>query len=326
MQREGLTQGLGARARAERTENMAAMVVTLDVSQLEIFALKFLKPAKRALMSVMAETSQSAIMPYVAVAAVGLSSNARTAVCREALVVKVLAGEDGGEGDGGGGEGDGGGWNCTTKDSLPCLGPLAKEKVCPKPGADHSAPFQPSPYESVMSRVHVAPSATANGTLEVYAAPPLSVVPSEQLRLQPTSLGYDPLEQAIVEDVDVGSGEGDGGGELGDGGGGEGEGGSGEGDGGGGLGDSGGGEGDGGGGGGLEGGGGAGDGGGGGAGDGGGGGGGAGDGGGGGAGDGGGGGGGAGDGGGGGAGDGGGGGGGDGGTGQAVWQTYFSAA
>jgi hypothetical protein len=44
------------------------------------------------------------------------------------------------------------------------------------------------------------------------------VVPSEQLRLQPTSLGYDPLEQAIVEDVDVGSGEGDDDGGLGDGG------------------------------------------------------------------------------------------------------------
>ena len=61
-----------------------------------------------------------------------------------------------------------------------------------------------------MSRVHVAPSATANGTLEVYGAPPLSVVPSEQLRPQPTSLGYDPLEQVIVEDADVDSGDGGG--------------------------------------------------------------------------------------------------------------------
>ena len=109
-----------------------------------------------------------------------------------------------------GGSGGDGGWRSTTKDSLPCLVPLAKEKVCPKPGAAHSAPFQPSPYESVMSRVHVAPSATANGTLEVYGAPPLSVVPSEQLRLQPTSPGYDPLEQVIVEDADVDSGEGEG--------------------------------------------------------------------------------------------------------------------
>ena len=50
-----------------------------------------------------------------------------------------------------------------------------------------------------MRRVHSAPSATASGTLEVYGAPPLSVVPSEQLKLQPTSLGYEPLEQVVVE-------------------------------------------------------------------------------------------------------------------------------
>ena len=102
-------------------------------------------------------------------------------------------GSPGGEGlgDGGGGDGGDGGavcWNCTTKNLVPCL-PFAKEKVCPKPGAAHSFPFQPSPYESVIFRVHVAPRATANGALEVfpYGAPPLSVVPSEQLRLQPTS-------------------------------------------------------------------------------------------------------------------------------------------
>jgi len=217
--------------------------------------LKFVNPRKSSFMSVMAETSQSAMRPYVAVAAVGFASNAPTAVLRKPLVVKVPGGEDGGgggdsggdggdggdDGDGGGDGGDGG-WSSTIKDSVPCLGPLAKEKVCPKPGADHSAPFQPSPYESVMSRVHVAPSATANGTLEVYGAPPLSVVPSEQLRLQPTSLGYDPLEQVIVEDADVDSGEGDGeggggvGGE-GDGDGGESDGSGGEGDGGCGLGE-----------------------------------------------------------------------------------------
>ena len=58
-------------------------------------------------MSVMAETSQLAIGPYVAMAAVGSALYARTAVCREALVVKVYC--CGGEGDGGGGLGDGGG-------------------------------------------------------------------------------------------------------------------------------------------------------------------------------------------------------------------------
>ena len=49
-------------------------------------------------MSVMAETSQLAIGPFVAIAAVGLESYARTADCREYLVVKM-------PGDGGGGLG-----------------------------------------------------------------------------------------------------------------------------------------------------------------------------------------------------------------------------
>jgi len=88
-------------------------------------------------------------------------------------------------GRGGGGGGD---WNCTTKDVDPSE-PSAKEKLCPKPGASHTFPVQPSPHESVMSRVQFAPSATANGKLEVNGAPPPSVVPSEQARLQPTSSG-----------------------------------------------------------------------------------------------------------------------------------------
>ena len=41
MHREGPTQGSGARARVERTQNMVFMFVTLDVSQLEMSALKF---------------------------------------------------------------------------------------------------------------------------------------------------------------------------------------------------------------------------------------------------------------------------------------------
>ena len=65
------------------------MVVTLDVSQFEMSAVKFFKPLKSQLMSVMAETSQLAIGPYVAMAAVGSVLYAWTAVCREALVVKV---------------------------------------------------------------------------------------------------------------------------------------------------------------------------------------------------------------------------------------------
>ena len=61
-------------------------------------------------MLVMAETSQSAMGPYVAIAAVGLELYALTAVCREALVVKVYAAGEGlgGEGLGGGGDGAGG--------------------------------------------------------------------------------------------------------------------------------------------------------------------------------------------------------------------------
>ena len=55
-------------------------------------------------------------------------------------------GGGGGEGGAGGAGGGDGGWNCTTKDLVPLL-PSSKEKLCPKPGAAHSAPFQPSPYE-----------------------------------------------------------------------------------------------------------------------------------------------------------------------------------
>ena len=69
-------------------------------------------------------------------------------------------------GGSGGGEGGAGGWNCTTKDAVPCFGPAANEKLCPNLGAAHSFPLQPSPYESVMSSVHVAPSAAASGKLE----------------------------------------------------------------------------------------------------------------------------------------------------------------
>ena len=58
---------------------MAFMLVALDVSQLEMPSLKFFKPLKRSLMSVMAETSQSAMGPYVAIAAVESALYAWTA-------------------------------------------------------------------------------------------------------------------------------------------------------------------------------------------------------------------------------------------------------
>ena len=63
-------------------------------------------------MSVTADTHQSAMEPYVAVAVAGLALNRWTAVFREALVVKVfwiVQATIGGLGEGGGGEGDGGG-------------------------------------------------------------------------------------------------------------------------------------------------------------------------------------------------------------------------
>ena len=64
---------IGDRTGVERTRNIWYMVVTLEVSQLDMSASKFFKLSKSPLMSVMAETSQSAIGPHFAVAAVGLA-------------------------------------------------------------------------------------------------------------------------------------------------------------------------------------------------------------------------------------------------------------
>ena len=66
--RKAPTVGAEGRARAERTKNMAPMSVTLDVSQLDMSALKLLVSEKRAFMLVIAETSQLEMGPYVAVA------------------------------------------------------------------------------------------------------------------------------------------------------------------------------------------------------------------------------------------------------------------
>jgi hypothetical protein len=87
------------------------MVVTLEVVQLEISALKFLKLLKSSLMSVMAETSQSAMAPYFNSAAITSELYSAAAVFSSAFVVKTLGIVEGGLGDGGlgGGDGDGGG-------------------------------------------------------------------------------------------------------------------------------------------------------------------------------------------------------------------------
>ena len=68
---------------------MPSMFVTLEVSQLEMSALKFFKFLKRELMSVMAETSQSAMGPYFLMAAVESALYSWTAACSSALVVKI---------------------------------------------------------------------------------------------------------------------------------------------------------------------------------------------------------------------------------------------
>ena len=59
-------------------------------------------------MSEMAETHQSAMGPYVAMAEALSALKSVTAVFREVLVVKVVP-VQGGRGEGGGGEGSGGG-------------------------------------------------------------------------------------------------------------------------------------------------------------------------------------------------------------------------
>ena len=60
------------------------MLVTPEVSQLEMSAAKSCRFWKICLMSVMAEMHQSAMGPYIAMAAVGSSLNSRTALFREA--------------------------------------------------------------------------------------------------------------------------------------------------------------------------------------------------------------------------------------------------
>ena len=59
---------VGAEARTEHTLNMAFMVMTPEVFQPEMFALKYAMSMKSSDMSVMAETPQSAMGPYCAMA------------------------------------------------------------------------------------------------------------------------------------------------------------------------------------------------------------------------------------------------------------------
>ena len=66
--REAPTVEAAGRARAERTRNMCAMSVTLDVSQPDMSALNWAKSWKSPFIFVTAETFQLEIGPYVAVA------------------------------------------------------------------------------------------------------------------------------------------------------------------------------------------------------------------------------------------------------------------
>ena len=87
---------------------MLIMVVTLDVSHLEISALKLFKLSNSLFMLKMDEVSQLAMAPYVVKAEDAFKSNAWIAFFREAVLVKVPGGCEGGEGGSGGEGGEGG--------------------------------------------------------------------------------------------------------------------------------------------------------------------------------------------------------------------------
>ena len=87
--RKAPTVGDEGRTRAKRTENIPAMPVTLDVSQLDMSALKVLMPEKSKFMLVIAETFQLEMGPYVAVAEAASALYAATAVRREAVSAKA---------------------------------------------------------------------------------------------------------------------------------------------------------------------------------------------------------------------------------------------
>jgi hypothetical protein len=85
---------------------MACILVTREVSQLEMSSLKWYMLKKSLPMSVTRETHQPAMGPYFAVAAAAFQLYSMTAVFREALSANVLLPVQGG-GESGGGEGEG---------------------------------------------------------------------------------------------------------------------------------------------------------------------------------------------------------------------------
>ena len=84
---------------------MQLMLVTPEVFQPEMFALKDVRPVKTSDMSVMAETSQSAMGPYSAMAELASLLNSWAATFRAFRLAKEYGGGDAGGGEGGGGKG-----------------------------------------------------------------------------------------------------------------------------------------------------------------------------------------------------------------------------
>ena len=117
----------------------------------------------------------------------------------------IVHGTSGEEGEAAGeGEGDGGG-DMAAPATLNVCEPLAPaESVIDWPKPAHMLPFQPSPHESVIERVHVAPIATV--AEPDHGAPPESVTPSEHESVQLTSDAYEPPPTLIVPVVVGGGG------------------------------------------------------------------------------------------------------------------------
>jgi len=198
------------------TWNIACMFVTLDVSQLEMSSLKASKPSNRPPMSVIDETVQPEIGPYVLRAVARSSFHIWTAVSRAALVTR-----------------DGGG------DTAPAI----RTDV-----ANMSMrALVIGPWEAGASsrRLEATPPATAANAIAAIAEEAVEE-PAEKPPLRPMPPPLDPWCRTSMSVPKRGEGGGEGGGGEGEGGGGIGDGGGGEGEGGGGLGNRGGGEGEGG--------------------------------------------------------------------------------
>ena len=117
-----------------------------------------------------------------------------------------------GDGDASAPSGDGDGEAVLTT-NVTAIGPEPSLIVSNWPNPNQYAPFQPSPYVSVMIRVQATPSVVT--AVPEKGLPPERVAPSVHERLHPTSLWYEPPETVIVNVLGTvgegdGSGDGDG--------------------------------------------------------------------------------------------------------------------